>query len=98
MMHLGSFGFGNYILTIRSVGSVRENLDLARERFHIIAGIVADFQTRTIVTGFYFTILVPFGLIARLSKNDPLRRSTSQVAWMERSPVPADAESAKQQG
>ena len=39
-----------------------EIVHLAWDRFKIIAGIVGDVQGRVIVTLFYFTILVPFGI------------------------------------
>ncbi len=69
------------------------------ERLKIVASIVGDVEARTIATAFYFSILVPFGLLARLS-GDPLRRQfpPNGIQWLERESVPDDLESAKQQG
>ena len=50
-----------------------------------IARAIAEFQSRLLLTVFYFTVLVPFGLIARVLV-DPLRlrRSTGSSAWVAR--------------
>lgn len=76
---------------------LREIRLLLWDRLKIIASIVGDLQARVIVTIFYFTILVPFGLISRLT-SDPLRRRVESITWLERSPLPTDLESAKRQG
>ncbi|NDJ62714.1 MAG: hypothetical protein GYB67_16445 [Chloroflexi bacterium] len=46
---------------------------------------------------FYFTVLVPFGIGARLF-SDPLRQRVSAPAWIEREPVDNQLEAAKRQG
>ena len=75
-----------------------EIIHLAWDRFKIIAGIVGDVQGRVIVTLFYFTILVPFGLGARLF-GDALRiRSNNTPQWLERPPVQNGLEEARRQG
>jgi hypothetical protein len=75
---------------------VREIFDLAWQRMTLAASIVGEVQGRVIVTAFYFTILVPFGMGSRLF-SDPLRRK-STAQWLERAPIPTDLESAQQQG
>jgi hypothetical protein len=77
---------------------LNEIIWLAWDRFKIIAAIVGDVQGRVIVTLFYFTILVPFGLGARLF-GDALRiRSSGQPQWSERPPVQNGLEEARRQG
>ena len=52
-----------------------------------LAGTIGDFQARALLTAFYFTLLVPFTLIARL-QGDPLqpnpRRSPRASGWIKR--------------
>ncbi|MBL8154887.1 MAG: hypothetical protein JNM70_11950 [Anaerolineae bacterium] len=76
-----------------------EIVSIAWDRLKIIAAIVGDIEARVIVTVFYFTILVPFGLLSRLGK-DPLRLAPTPEAshWVERHPVSGDLESAQRQG
>ncbi len=71
----------------------------AWDRFTIIAAIVGDVQGRVIVTLFYFTILVPFALIARFA-GDPLhmRGENKKPSWIVREPVSPRLEDAQQQG
>ena len=72
-------------------------LHLAWDRFTIIAGIVGDVQGRVIVTLFYFTILVPFGIGSRLF-SDALRVKSSSPQWLDRAPVENGLEEARRQG
>lgn len=78
---------------------MREILQLAWDRFKIIAAIAGDAQANVIATLFYFTIVAPFGLISRLS-SDPLRLTAPQQGseWLERDPVHTEIEAAKRQG
>ncbi len=72
--------------------------DVMWERLKIISAIVGDVEANVIATVFYFTILVPFGILARLF-TDPLKRNPTQGShWQERHPVPSDLEIAKRQG
>ncbi len=71
--------------------------EIAWERFSINSAIVADLNGRFITTAFYFTIMVPFGLLSAVFM-DPLRRKNADNQWLERSPVPADISSAREQG
>ena len=72
-------------------------LSLAWDRFTINSGIVADINGRFIATLFYFTILLPFGLLSAIFM-DPLRIKTADEGWQEREPIPTDIKSAKEQG
>jgi hypothetical protein len=63
-----------------------------------IAGYIGDFQARLILTVFYFTVFVPFALIARLGR-DPLlvRRRPSASGWLARTPAETDLPAARRQ-
>lgn len=77
---------------------LNEIVQLAWNRFKIVAGIVGDVQGRVIVTVFYFTILVPFGIGARWF-GDALRlRSSAPMQWLERPPVENGLNEARRQG
>jgi hypothetical protein len=76
---------------------VSEIIHLAWDRFNIIAGVVGDVQGRVIVTLFYFTILVPFGLGARLL-GDALHLRPRAPHWLERPSVSSALEEARRQG
>lgn len=71
--------------------------EIAWQRFSINAAVIGDFNGRFIATVFYFSVLVPFGLLSTLFM-DPLRRKGSETRWLERAPVPADIKSAREQG
>ncbi|MCY3780468.1 MAG: hypothetical protein OXG78_09190 [Chloroflexi bacterium] len=71
--------------------------DIAWERFSINSAIVADLNGRFVATAFYYTIMVPFGLLSTVFM-DPLRRKKADNTWLERTPVPSDISSAKEQG
>ncbi len=75
-----------------------EIVHLAWDRFTIIAGVVGDVQGRIIVTLFYFTILVPFGLGARFLGDALHIRSNKAVQWLERPPVANGLDEARRQG
>ncbi len=75
-----------------------EIVHLAWDRFTIIAGVVGDVQGRVIVTLFYFTILVPFGLGARFLGDALHIRSGVPAQWQERPPVSTGLEEARRQG
>ena len=70
---------------------------IAWERFGLNSSIVADANGRLIATLFYFSILVPFGLLSSIFM-DPLRTKRNESSWQQREPVPTDLESAKEQG
>jgi len=73
---------------------------LGWDRFNLITTVVGDIQGRAIAILFYFTILVPFGLLSRLT-TDPLKQRVPDNAttfWEDRAPIPTDIDSAKRQG
>lgn len=72
---------------------------IAWERYKIIGAIMSDIIGRTVATVFYFTILVPFGIISRVF-TDPLhlKPAAMKPTWLERDPVENDLESALRQG
>ncbi len=70
---------------------------LAWRRFSIIAKHLGNIQGRAIATAFYFSVLVPFGLIAVYVTKDALDRK-SAPSWVAREPVDNRLESAKRQG
>ena len=76
---------------------MRNLLKIAWDRFSVNSAIVADLNGRFIATAFYFTIMVPFGLLSAIFM-DPLRKKTDAATWSEREPLPADIASAKEQG
>jgi hypothetical protein len=76
---------------------LREIFQIAWKRFNTIALVMGDVQGRIIITAFYFTILLPFGIGSRLF-SDPLRQRDRRALWLERAAVPEDLESARQQG
>jgi hypothetical protein len=62
-------------------------MGLARAAWHAWkarAHDIGEFQSRVLLTVFYFTVLVPFALLTRLF-SDPLRlrRGTPDTAWCE---------------
>lgn len=77
--------------------TLRDIWSIAWKRFNVIAAVVGDVQGRIIALTFYFTILMPFGLISRLF-TDPLRQKDKQARWLARAPLAEDLESARQQG
>lgn len=70
---------------------------IAWDRFSVNSAIVADINGRFIATAFYFTIMVPFGLLSAIFM-DPLRKRKGDASWSEREPVPSDVASAREQG
>lgn len=71
--------------------------NIAWERFSVNSAIVADLNGRFIATAFYFTIMVPFGLLSAIFM-DPLRARKGEAIWVEREPLPTDIASAREQG
>ncbi|MAS37214.1 MAG: hypothetical protein CL610_24650 [Anaerolineaceae bacterium] len=71
-------------------------LRLAWDRLRVITAVIGDVQGRLIAMVFYYTLLVPFGVGARLF-TDPLRRHTGS-AWLERPPVDSSLDDARMQG
>lgn len=63
----------------------------------MLGGVLGDVQGRVIMTVFYFTLLMPFGIASRLF-SDPLRQRHTDPTWLERPPLPEDLDSARRQG
>ncbi len=63
-----------------------------------LAGYVGDFQARLLLTVFYFIVVLPFGLLARLGM-DPLslRRVPARSAWTARSSEKPDLAAGQRQ-
>lgn len=76
---------------------MKKLLRLAWDRFSLNSSVVSDINGRFIATLFYFTILVPFGLLSTLFM-DPLRIKSADSGWHRREPVATDIKSAKEQG
>ena len=70
---------------------------IAWHRFNVNSSIIADGNGRFIATLFYFTALVPFGLLSSLAMN-PLDTKKTSARWHKREAVPDDIESAREQG
>jgi hypothetical protein len=81
---------------INAQGLTAQMLRFAWKRFTLIGEIMGEVNGRVLVTAFYYTILVPFGIISRIA-TDPLNRK-STPGWIERQPVKRDLDSARSQG
>lgn len=79
-----------------STGSDKTLFNVAWHRFSIITSVVSDATARIVSVLFYFTLLVPFGIVSRLF-SDALDTNGS-AQWLDREPVPNDIDSAKLQG
>lgn len=76
---------------------MKKLLNIAWDRFSVNSAIVADLNGRFIATAFYFTIMVPFGLLSAIFM-DPLRKRKGAASWTEREALPTDIASAREQG
>ncbi len=68
------------------------------ESWKEIAEYIGDFQARLLLTIFYFSVAVPFGLLIRLF-GDPLniRKLPLESAWIARSTGDIDLEDTQRQ-
>ena len=76
---------------------MKKLLKIAWDRFSVNSAIVADLNGRFIATAFYFTVMVPFGLLSAIFM-DPLSKRNGAASWTEREPAPTDIASAREQG
>ncbi len=53
------------------------------EKWKVVGQVIGDFIARVVLTIFYFTIFMPFGLIVRLV-SDPLGIKKSRPTWLDR--------------
>lgn len=56
---------------------------------------VGDFQSRLVLTVFYFVVLPPFALLLRLSRRSPRRRRPP--GWSQRPVLPPTIEAVRRQ-
>lgn len=76
---------------------MKKVLNIAWDRFSVNSAIVADLNGRFIATAFYFTVMMPFGLLSAIFM-DPLRKRKGAASWTERESVATDIASAREQG
>lgn len=77
---------------------MKSTIQLAQERVHIITAIITDVITTLIAWLFYFTVFIPFSLIAK-AIDDPLQtQSAESINWLQRTPIPSDLDKARRQG
>lgn len=67
------------------------------ESWKEIAGFIGAFQTRVVLTAFYFTVAVPFGFLARLIDPLALRRHRLDSNWTRRTTAVSDLSAARRQ-
>lgn len=72
-------------------------INISRERFYIIGGIVGQVQARVFVTALYYTLVVPFAGLARIFTG-PLTQPDEAPTWESREAVPTDIDAAREQG
>lgn len=68
----------------------------AWKRWEIIGKVYGDIQARGFAVLFYFTLFVPFALVARLS-SDPLQLRKSPARWLDKVPVGKTLDEARRQ-
>ncbi len=61
-----------------------------------VAKKIGDFQARLMLTIFYFVLILPMGLIARMFA-DPLALKRSTASWTSRTSAPPSLEEARRQ-
>jgi hypothetical protein len=69
---------------------------LAWKRLSLITEIIGEVQSRILLTGLYYTIVAPFGLLSQLI-SDPLHKK-GEAHWVKREAVSNDIDSARGQG
>lgn len=79
-------------------GGVRGRASHGWSRWRELSQKAADTQARILLTIFYFTIMLPFGVVFGLLK-DPLqiKRKPQGTYWLERKPSVTTLESARRQ-
>jgi len=74
------------------VGLVRTAGRVWKARMHD----VGNFQSRALLTAFYFTILAPFAMVMRLT-SDPLQRRSRPSGWVAWAHQDTDVTTARRQ-
>jgi len=64
------------------------------EGWKVLAGYIGDFQSRFILTVFYFTLMVPFAFLAKIMGAG---LDSSLAGWQSRTDADESLEAAKQQ-
>jgi hypothetical protein len=74
-------------------------VQLAWQRFGILASIFGDMQARVVASILYFTVVLPFGIIMQMGDH-PFKASSkpNQPGWIKREDVPHALEEAQRQG
>lgn len=75
-----------------------ENYKLARERVGIITAIIGEVVGSLLAIIFYFTFLIPFALITKLSSDHLQRHVSGNQFWLQREAISNELEKAKRQG
>jgi len=60
-------------------------LKTAWKKWRAFGQVIGDFVARVVMSVFYFTIALPFGIGVRILK-DPLRLKSEKTAWLRRDP------------
>jgi len=63
-----------------------------------IGHFIGNWIARTVLTIFYFTILLPYGLGVRFLSNPLSIKKPLRVSWSERTPVGTDLEKCRRLG
>lgn len=71
-------------------------LQVAWERWQIVARVNGDYVARLLVNVFYFTIMVPFALGVKYM-TDPLGLRNPAARWLDRKPVGTTLDEARSQ-
>ena len=97
---LSRMRFGERSAKTEEKVSVREGSPLTRlwEGWKSFAAEMGNYQSRILLAFFYFVVVTPFGLLARLL-NDPLRikHSAGHSFWISRSKVSTELDEARRQ-
>lgn len=69
-------------------------LKLIWKKWRAFGQVMGDFVARIIMTVFYFTVAIPFGVGVRLFK-DPLHLKSGDTGWLKRETKPETLEDAR---
>jgi hypothetical protein len=69
-------------------------LKTAWKKWRAFGQVIGDFVARIVMTVFYFTVAVPFGIGVRLFK-DPLHLKSKDSGWLPRETKPETIEDAR---
>jgi len=69
-------------------------LKTAWKKWRAFGQVIGDFVARVVMTVFYFTIALPFGIGVRILK-DPLHLKSERARWLRRDPRDDSVEAAR---